>query len=90
MRTGVIPADRCLHNLLHPSSNGDLLGGTEEVRSLKVVDDFEAELADMDVGVGDDAVTSEIDEALGLSLLYKGHVSSACREKNRKDVRPRP
>jgi hypothetical protein len=92
--TRVVPANRRLHDLLHPGSNGDLLGGTEEVSSLMVVDDLEAELADMDVGVRDDSVASEVDEALGLLLLdeadsEEGQLGSA-QERKGKDVRPRP
>lgn len=67
--TRVVPADSRLHNLLHPSANSDLLSSTEEMRSLAVVDNLEAELSDVDVWIRDDAVATKVDEALDLLLL---------------------
>jgi len=39
------------------------------VRLLAIVDDLKAELAWVDVGVGEDAVAGEVDDALGFLFL---------------------
>lgn len=67
--TRVVPPNRGLHDLLHPVADGDLLGGAEVVRAVRVVHDFKPKLARVDVGVGEDTVPGEIDEALDLLLL---------------------
>lgn len=70
--TRVVSPNRSLHNLLHPDSHRDLLGGTEVVRPLRVVHDLEAKVARVDVRVRKNAVSGEVDEALDLLLLRAG------------------
>lgn len=82
-RTRVIPSDRRLHDLLHPRPNRNLLRRTEKVGAVRVVNDLEAKLSRVDVGIGQDAVAGKVDEALDFLLLKKasGKGSAAVRKR---------
>lgn len=76
--TRVVSEDRSLQDLLHPSPDGDLLGRSEVVRALLLVHQLEGELARADVRIADDAITRQVDNALGPLLLQGTRQSMNC------------
>lgn len=78
--TSVISSDRGLHHLLHPRSHRHLLGRTEVVGTLRLMNDLEAELSHMDVGIGQDSIPTEIDESFNLLFLRIPNPTESARE----------